>query len=64
MNPEFLILGPCLLSNQSLKKCGLHTKHENISGKTREEGGGIQDGEHVYTCGGYMSMYGKINTIL
>ena len=25
---------------------------------------GIQDGEHVYTCGGFMLMYGKTNTIL
>ena len=30
------------------------------------EGGGrgFQDGEHVYTRGGFMSMYGKTNTIL
>ena len=30
------------------------------------EGGGrgVQDGEHVYTCGGYMLMYGNTNTIL
>ena len=28
------------------------------------EGGGIQDGEHVYTCGRFMLMYGKTNTIL
>ena len=30
------------------------------------EGGGrgVQDGEHVYTCGGFMLMYGKIKTIL
>ena len=30
------------------------------------EGGGkgVQDGEHVYTCGGFMLMYGKTNTIL
>ena len=30
------------------------------------EGGerGVQDGEHVYTHGGFMLMYGKINTIL
>ena len=27
-------------------------------------GRGIQDGEHVYTCGGFMLMYGKTNTIL
>ena len=30
------------------------------------EGGGrgVQDGEHVYTCGRYMLMYGKTNTIM
>ena len=30
------------------------------------EGGGrgVQDSEHVYTCGGFMLMYGKTNTIL
>ena len=30
------------------------------------EGGGrgVQDGKHMYTCGGYMLMYGKTNTIL
>ena len=30
-----------------------------------ERGGrGVQDGEHVYTRGGFMSMYGKTTTIL
>ena len=30
-----------------------------------EEGGrGVQDREHMYTHGGFMSMYGKTNTIL
>ena len=29
----------------------------------REVGGG-QDGEHMYTRGGFMLMYGKTNTIL
>ena len=30
-----------------------------------EEGGrGVQDGEHVYTRGGFMLMYGKTNTVL
>ena len=24
----------------------------------------VQDGEHMYTHGGFMSMYGKTNTIL
>ena len=30
------------------------------------EGGerGVQDGKHVYTCGKYMVMCGKTNTIL
>ena len=30
------------------------------------EGGGrgVQEGEHVYTCDGFMLMYGKTNTIL
>ena len=30
------------------------------------EGGGrgVQDGEHVYTHGGFMLMYGKTNSIL
>ena len=27
-------------------------------------GSGVQDGEHVYTHGGFMLMYGKTNTIL
>ena len=32
-------------------------------GMGREVGGGVQDGEHMYTRGGFMSMYGKTNTI-
>ena len=28
------------------------------------DGRGVQDGEHVYTRGGFMLMYGKTNTIL
>ena len=38
---------------------------EDPEGWYGERGGrGVQDGEHVYTCGGYMLMYGKTNTIL
>ena len=31
-----------------------------------EEGGErrVQDGEHMYTCGGFILIYGKTNTIL
>ena len=32
-------------------------------GMGREVGGGVQDGEHMYTRGRFMSMYGKTNTI-
>ena len=28
------------------------------------DGRRVQDGEHVYTCGRFMLMYGKTNTIL
>jgi len=30
----------------------------------REVGGGVQDGEHVYTRGGFMLMCGRTNKIL
>jgi len=30
----------------------------------KRRGRGVQDGEHMYTRGGFMSMYGKTNTIL
>ena len=34
-------------------------------GVGREEGGGrrVQDGERTYTCGGYVLMFGKTNTV-
>ena len=35
-----------------------------MDGMGREERGGVQDWEHVYTRGGFMLMYGKTNTIL
>jgi len=38
---------------------------DNPEGWYWERGGrGFQDGEHVYTCGGCMLIYGKTNTIL
>ena len=33
-------------------------------GMGREVGGRVKDEEHMYTRGGFMSMYGKTNTIL
>ena len=38
---------------------------DDPEGWDREGGGrGVQDGEHMYTCGRFMLMYGKTNTIL
>ena len=38
---------------------------DDPEGRDGEGGGrGIQDGEHMYTHGRFMSMYGKTNTIL
>ena len=37
----------------------------SLKGAVGQGGGrGVQDGEHVYTHGGFMLMYGKTNTIL
>ena len=37
---------------------------DDLEGRNREGGGrGFHDGEHMYTHGGFMSMYGKTNTI-
>ena len=39
---------------------------DDPEGWYREGGGGRrgQDGEHTYTCGGFILIYGKTNTIL
>ena len=38
---------------------------DDLEGWEEEGGGrGVQDGEHVYTRGEFMLMYGKTNTIL
>ena len=43
---------------------GWCTGMTQMDGTGREVGGGVQDGEHVYTRGGFMLMYGKTNTVL
>ena len=43
---------------------GWCTEMTQRDGMGREVGGEVQDGEHVYTCGRFMLMYGKTNTIL
>ena len=38
---------------------------DDFEGWDGEGGGsGVQDGEHMYTCDEFMSMYGKTNIIL
>ena len=38
---------------------------DDPEGQDGEGGGrGVQDGEHMYACGRFMSVYGKTNTIL
>ena len=38
---------------------------DDLEGSDGMGGGrGVQDGERMYTCGGFMPMYGKTNTIL
>ena len=45
---------------------GWCTEMTQRDGMRREEGGGrgVQDGEHMWTCGGLMLIHGKTNTIL
>jgi len=33
-------------------------------GDGERDGSGVQDGEHMYTCGGFMSICGKTTAIL
>ena len=59
---------PCkkqIVSLGSIQDIGCLVHWDDPEGWYREEGGkGVQDGEHVYTRGGFMLMYGKTNTIL
>ena len=44
---------------------GAQVHWDDPEGWDGEGGGrGVQDGEHMYTHGGFMSVYGKTNTIL
>ena len=45
--------------------CSTLVHWDDPKGQDGEGGGrGDQDGEHMYIHGGFMSMYGKTNTIL
>ena len=47
----------------SLNICTGMTQRDGMG---REEGGGrrVQDGEHMYTCDGFILIFGKTNTIM
>ena len=40
------------------------TTQRDGTGRAEGRGRRVQDGEHVYICGGFMLIYGKSNTIL
>ena len=62
------ILHARILVSQGLMhdtECSELVHWDNPEGWDGEGGGrGVQDGEHMYTCGRFMSVYGKTNTIL
>ena len=37
---------------------------DDPEGWNGEGGGRVQDGEHMYTCGGFILIFGETNTIL
>ena len=41
-----------------------HRESDTTKGREEEGGRRVQDGEHMYTCGGFISIFGKTNTIL
>ena len=55
-----------IASPRSMQDSGLGLVHwDDPEGWYGEGGGiGVQDGEHMYTCGRCMLMYDKTNTIL
>ena len=60
----------CETNRQSRFDAGYRMLRGGCTGMTqrdgmgREVGGGVQDREFMNTCGRFMSMYGKTNTIL
>ena len=60
--PPGTIASPCLMHDTG---CLGLVHWDDPEGWYGEGGGrGVQDGEHVYTCRGFMLIYGKTNTIL
>ena len=51
-------------SMQEIGCLGLVHWNDPVGWYGEGRGRGVQDGEHVYTCGGFMLIYGRTNTIL
>ena len=53
-----------LLDDAGYRKLGAGALDDPEGWYGKGGGRGVQDWEHVYTCGRFMLMYGKTNTIL
>ena len=52
-------------SGKSSKTSDLPNSIKHIQGWNGEGGGRrVQDGEHMYTCGGFILIFGKSNTVM
>ena len=52
-----------IMDQRTVKDCGHFHNLCHLTNDLEGGGRGVQDGEHVYTRGGFMLMYGKTNTI-
>ena len=52
------------MKREILDAWGWCTGMTQRDGMGREEGGGVRDGEHMYTCGGFILIFGKTNTVM
>ena len=54
---------PCILCSVNLSLTDRNSLSALIAWYGEGGGRGVRDGEHMYTCGGFMLIYGKTNTI-
>ena len=67
MKEKEIVSAQCSLNTGSMHDTGfLGLVHWDDPEGWYGEGGGrmVQDGEHMYTCGGFIFIFGKTNTIL
>ena len=63
--PEITVTCGAFKKKEKQTGCSGLVQWDDPEGWGGEGGGsGVQDGEHMYTCGRCMLMYGKTNTIL